>query len=179
MPVLALCSNFGWELLALTFRQRPELMSAAYMWVPPDAIIFVQCLMYGRDDFTSPFVKKYFRPIVVVTFAYLTAVTYLFEARLHDERRYYSAYLGNLAMSALFVAMLLRRGSSRGQSMYIAVLKLLGTLVVTVECLRLHRDPEPALLALLAAGTLALDLLYAGMLHRKLVEERISPWARL
>ena len=63
--------------------------------------------------------------------------------------------------------------------MYIAVCKLLGTLIVSVECLRHHRDPEPAFLAFLAAGTFALDLLYAGMLHRKLVEERISPWARL
>src|SRR5580698_4011907 len=79
MPVLALCSNFGWELSALTFRRRPEIMAGAYMWVPPDAIIFCQCLMYGRADFKDPFVKKYFYPIVLGTFAYASLFTFLFE----------------------------------------------------------------------------------------------------
>jgi hypothetical protein len=179
MPVLALCSNFGWELLALTLRRRPELMSAAYMWVPPDAIIFAQCLMYGRDEVSAPVLKKYFRPIVLATLAYGFALTFLFEVRLDDERRYYSAYLGNLAMSALFVAMLLRRASSRGQSMYIATFKLLGTAIVTVECLRRHRDPAPGLMMLLGAGILALDVSYAGMLYGRLRAEGVSPWSRL
>jgi hypothetical protein len=178
MPVLALCSNFGWELLALTFRVRPEILPGAYMWVPPDAIMFVQCLLYGPRDFAQPFIARYFRPIVVATFAYGFALTYFFEVRLGDDHRYYSAYLGNLAMSALFIAMLLRRGSSRGQSMYIAITKLLGTAIVSVECLRLHRDPEPALLGLLAAGIFALDVLYAVLLARQLREEGVSPWAR-
>ncbi|MGH7298116.1 MAG: hypothetical protein ACRELB_24465, partial [Polyangiaceae bacterium] len=149
MPVLVLCVNFGWELLSLTFRRLPETTPAAYMCVPLDAVIFVQCLMYGKADFENAFVKKYFHAIVVGTFVYVTAFVYLFETRLHDEYRYYSAFCDNLVMSALFIAMLLRRGSSRGQSMYIAVFKLLGTLVVSIEALRLHRDPEPAFLILL------------------------------
>jgi hypothetical protein len=178
MPVLALCSNFAWEILALTLRRRPEIMPAAYMWVPPDLVIFCQCLLYGRSDVTIPFVRKYFRPIVVATFAYAVALTYFFEVRLHDDLRYYTAYIGNLAMSVLFVAMLQRRRSSRGQSMYIAVSKLLGTLIVTLESLRLGRDPQPALMALLGGGILVLDVTYAAMLHRRLLEEGVAPWRR-
>jgi hypothetical protein len=179
MPALALCSNFAWEILALTLRPVPEITPGAVMWVPPDAVMFCQCLLYGKSDFQDPFVKKYFRPIFVTTFVYALAFTYFFEVRLHDDTRYYSAYIGNLVMSALFIAMLLRRGSSRGQSMYIAVCKLLGTFIVSVEALRLHRDPQPALLVLLVAGILVLDSLYAVMLHRKLLDEGITPWRRL
>jgi hypothetical protein len=179
MPVLALCSNVAWELLALTLRRRPELMPAAYMWVPPDAIIFVQCMMYGRAEVADEFLKKYFHPIVLVTLAYAFALTFLFETRLADDRRYYSAYLGNLAMSGLFVAMLIRRASARGQSMYIAMCKLLGTAIVTIECLRLHRDPSPGLMMLLGAGILALDCCYAALLYARLRAEGIAPWRRL
>ena len=175
MPVLALCGNFAWELLALTLRVKPEITPGAYMWVPPDAVIFVQCLMYGRDDFANPFIKKHFRPIVLLTFAYAFVFLFLFETRLHDDHRYYSGYCDNLVMSALFIAMLLRRGSSRGQSMYIALSKLLGTVVISVECLRLAPRPEPAFMALLAAGILTLDALYAVMLYGKLREERHRP----
>jgi hypothetical protein len=178
MPVFVLCVNFGWELLAVTFRRVPEITPAAYMCTPLDAIIFTQCLMYGKRDFENPVVKKYFRPIVLATFGYMTAFVYLFETRLHDDYRYYSGYIDNLAMSALFIAMLLRRGSSRGQSMYIALSKLFGTAIISVECLRRHRDPEPAFIAFLAAGTFALDALYSVMLYGKLREERIAPWTR-
>jgi hypothetical protein len=178
MPVFALCTNLAWELLALTLRPVPEITPAAYMCVPPDVIIFCQCLAYGKRDFSDPFVRKYFRPIVLVTFGYAIALTYFFEVRLHDDYRYYTAYIGNLVMSVLFVAMILRRRSSRGQSMYIALFKLLGTLVVTVEALRLGRDAQPSLMLLLGGGILVLDVAYAAMLHRKLVEEGVAPWSR-
>jgi hypothetical protein len=178
MPVLALCSNLAWELLALSFRRVPEITPAAYMCVPPDLIIFGQCLIYGKSEVADPFIKKYFHPIVLAIFAYAFALTLLFEVRLHDDYRYYTAYLGNLVMSALFIAMLLRRGSSRGQSMYIAIGKLVGTAAVTVECLRLGRDPQPQLIILLGAGIFVLDAAYAVMLYGQLVEERVDPWAR-
>ena len=178
MPVLVLCINFGWELLALTLRPVPEITPTAYLCVPLDAVIFVQCMMYGPDDFEAPVIRRFFRPIVLSTLVYMTAVVFLFETRFHDEFRYASAYLDNLTMSALFIAMLLRRGNVRGQSMYIALCKLVGTALISVELLRTHRDPEPAFLALLAAGTFVLDVVYSVLLYGKLREERIPAWAR-
>jgi hypothetical protein len=179
MPVLVLCINFGWEILALTLRPVPEITPTAYLCVPLDAVIFVQCFLYGPADFRErPLVRRFFRPMLLVTVAYVTAVVFLFETRIHDDYRYYSAYLDNLTMSGLFIAMLLRRGNVRGQSMYIALGKMLGTGLISLELLRTHRDPQPALLALLAAGSFVLDAVYTGMLYAKLREERIPPWTR-
>jgi hypothetical protein len=44
----------------------------------------------------------------------------------------YSAFLQNLLMSGLFIAMLVARRGARGQSMVIAVAKWLGTLAPTI-----------------------------------------------
>ena len=178
MPVLVLCINFGWEILALTLRPVPEITPTAYLCVPLDAVIFVQCFLYGPADFQPPLPRRFFRPMLLVTLAYMTAVVYLFEVRVHDDFRYYSAYLDNLTMSGLFIAMLLRRGNVRGQSMYIALGKMLGTGLISLELLRMHRDSQPALLALLAAGCFVLDAAYSAMLYGKLREEHIPAWTR-
>ena len=44
----------------------------------------------------------------------------------------YSAFLQNLLMSVLFIAMLIKRGNTEGQSVNIAVNKWVGTLAPTV-----------------------------------------------
>jgi hypothetical protein len=44
----------------------------------------------------------------------------------------YSAFLQNLLMSVMFIDMFVRRGSSEGQSLYIAVNKWVGTLAPTI-----------------------------------------------
>ena len=66
----------------------------------------------------------------------------------------YTAFIDNLIMSALFLSMLLRRGDRRGQSMWIAWGKLLGTVTAAGLAVPLRpgkrplagdlrRDPDP------------------------------------
>ncbi|MCY1239986.1 hypothetical protein D9M72_528120 [compost metagenome] len=49
-----------------------------------------------------------------------------------DQASRYAAFLQNLLMSGLFIAMFVARGGPRGQSMLIAVGKWIGTLAPTV-----------------------------------------------
>jgi len=45
----------------------------------------------------------------------------------------YTAFAQNLMMSVLFISMLVRRDNVDGQSMYIAIFKMLGTLAPTIQ----------------------------------------------
>ncbi|WP_203219238.1 hypothetical protein [Arthrobacter ipis] len=61
------------------------------------------------------------------------AVQLLFVAEFGwDDATKYAAFLQNLLMSGLFIAMLASRGSGRGQLLVIAVAKWIGTLAPTI-----------------------------------------------
>ncbi|HEY5222228.1 MAG TPA: hypothetical protein VIJ18_04135, partial [Microbacteriaceae bacterium] len=73
----------------------------------------------------------------------------------------YSAFLQNLLMSGLFIAMLVVRRGARGQSMVIAIAKWLGTLAPTILIGVLGNLPFIIGIGLLCS---VFDLIYIGML---------------
>lgn len=75
----------------------------------------------------------------------------------------YSAFLQNLLMSGLFVAMLVARRGSRGQSLAIAIPKWLRTLAPTIQFGLLSNWPFVLGIGLLCS---VLDLTYVGLLVR-------------
>jgi hypothetical protein len=178
MPVLALCICVGWEFLGVTLRIVPEAFYPTLVWLPLDLVMFSQALIYGRADFQHPFVKKYFYPIVLSTLVYSTLVIYAFELKFNDRFRYYSGYNNNVLISTLYIAMLLRRGSSRGQSIYMALSKTIGTCFIFAEFLRDGREPDKLLVSLELSGVLVLDTIYATLLYKKLKEEGTPIWRR-
>lgn len=178
MPVLALCVCVGWEFLGVTFRRVPEAFYPTLVWLGLDLVMFSQALRYGRDDFEHPLVKKYFYPVVFLTLAYATALIYAFEIKFNDHFRYYSGYNNNVLISTLYIAMLLRRDSSRGQSMYMALSKTLGTCCIFAEFLRDGREPDKLYVSLELTGVLVLDAVYSTLLYQKLKEEGTPVWRR-
>jgi hypothetical protein len=93
-----------------------------------------------------------------------------------DAEGKYAAFGQNLMMSVLFVTMLLRRNSVDGQSLYIALFKMIGTLLPSILFLRLF--PSSILLNYLFIAILIFDLIYTVMLYRKLKSAGLNPWAR-
>jgi hypothetical protein len=81
----------------------------------------------------------------------------------------YAAFLQNLLMSILFIGMLVRRGSTEGQSMTIAVSKWLGTLApaITFGMIGGGTFSTPSFF-ILVVGILCsvFDLIYIVMLAR-------------
>jgi hypothetical protein len=97
-----------------------------------------------------------------VVFAAAYAVQGLFVAEFGwREAAGYSAFLQNVLMSGLFIAMFLARGGTRGQTLTIAVAKWLGTLAPTVAFGILQ--PRPFILGLGLLCSL-FDILYIGLL---------------
>jgi len=70
-------------------------------------------------DFDVPLVKRYFPVFFCAAVAIAFPVVYLGFLEFNDPDGEYTGFGINLMMSMLFVAMLLRRDSPAGQSMYI------------------------------------------------------------
>ena len=80
-----------------------------------------------------------------------------------DQASRYAAFLQNLLMSGLFIAMFVARGGRRGQTLLIAVAKWIGTLAPTIVFGWYGNSP-----LILGLGILCsiFDLSYIGLLWR-------------
>jgi hypothetical protein len=195
MPLTALAANLSWEVIflvvTLAHRAFDARLALILPWTLLDVAIVAQCFRYGKDDFADPTIQRTFRAGLAGIIALAACVLLAFVREFEDAIGWYAAFGQNLMMSALFIAMLLRRGSTRGQSVYIALAKLLGTFFAFVLALfwsppTLHEHwsellpdrytPIAPLLIVLYAGIFALDVLYVGLVLRKSREAGLSPW---
>lgn len=198
MPLVALAANLSWEVIFLVETIRLDGADARLALILPwtllDGAILVQCLRFGADDFADPWVRRWFRPLLLAIIAFTALVLRALIREFHDAIGWYTAFGQNLLMSTLFVAMLLRRRDVRGQSVYIGLAKLLGTWFAFVLALfwsppTLHEhwktllppgyQPIAPLLVTIYAGTLAFDLLYVALLVRACRAQNVNPWRRL
>lgn len=204
MPAIALVANLSWESI-YGFVLDPlgdhiHLLSIPCFLI--DLVIAWQVLAYGPKDFSSPLVRRYFRPTVCAGVAVAFPVTYLAFLEFDDPLGEYTGFGINFMMSMLFVAMLLRRDGVAGQSMYVAVSKWLGTLfawiataltVTTSETRPLPESPWSfvttsvthteypltPLINVLYLVIFVVDIGYILLLHQRLKRERFAPWRRL
>ena len=137
MPLFALALNFAWEgIYAFTdlfIRKSIGAQAIANScWFILDIVILVTWFKFGQAEFAGE-KKKYFIPWTVLVVIVAFVLQFLFIYEFGDiEGEKYSAYLQNIVMSLMFIGRLDREGSSRGQTMTIAVCKCVGTLTPTV-----------------------------------------------
>lgn len=126
VPLLAFYMNIVWE--STCFSEVLTAQAGFYWYVYYgiitllDAGILYTILKY-RD--TSSISKFYIKNIVI--FIVVFAI-FIFLKNCISSWKLYFAYIDNLIMSGLFILMYYKRGSSKGQSMAIAITKFLGTL---------------------------------------------------
>lgn len=177
MPMVALCANLSWEFI-FSFvypHPRPQLY-INYLWLLFDLGILAQYLRFWQRDFPPHLPQRLFYPTFVLSLA-LSALFILEVSReFRDFIGIYAAFGQNLLMSVLFLRMLLKRNSSRGQSLYIALGKLLGTLFPSF--LFYLYFPHSRLLLLLYSSILIFDLAYLVLLYWQLCREHTRPWSR-
>ncbi|PIQ22602.1 MAG: hypothetical protein COW65_02195, partial [Cytophagales bacterium CG18_big_fil_WC_8_21_14_2_50_42_9] len=89
----------------------------------------------------------------------------------------YAAFGQNLVMSVLFIHLFLKREDVAGQSLYIALSKIIGTLFPSV--LFYLYFPHSYLLMLLYAGIFIFDVTYFILLYFKLQNLTPHPWRRI
>jgi hypothetical protein len=140
MPFVALSFNICWELLfATVLRDGVWLHEATNTaWVALDVVILAAYFRYGQAE--SPFPRN--RLLFYVYSFFMLAATagfiYFLCREIHDTYGVLMAHIQNLMMSVLFINLLLTRGNTAGQSVWIAAAKMVGTLSITVLYLHWH-----------------------------------------
>lgn len=175
MPLLALCFNISWELIfaaILTSHNGTMQRTINAIWFLFDIGLFVTYFLYGKKYFNKNINIKFFYPIFVATLVFSFMFVYFFSVEFNNLSGGYIAFIQNLMMSFLFIEMLLARNNIEGQSIYIAIFKMLGTLAPTIK--NSHSD----LILLTGAACFILDLLYCYMLYSKFIEVGINPFTR-
>lgn len=109
MPVAALALNFAWE---ATYATTDFLAGVSpqgvvnVVWAAADVVIIGTYLRFGRAELPEFVTRPLFAGWSALVFAGAFAVQWLFLAQFgtHDASRY-SAFLQNLLMSGLFIAL--------------------------------------------------------------------------
>lgn len=195
MPLAALAANLAWEVVfladTLAIGAYDERLAMILPWTLLDLGIVWQCFAYGRGDFRDPMIRRFFHAGLIGMMAFAAVLLLALVRELQDAIGWYVAFGQNLMMSILFLALLLRRNDVRGQSVYIALAKLLGSLFAFAMALfwsprSLHEHwatllpdryyPIAPLLVTLYCGIFLFDVLYLLLLLGKHRELGSSPW---
>jgi hypothetical protein len=164
IPVAALGLNIAWETI-YGFHGLTDTISAQsiinLLWAAADVVIVFTFLRFGRAELPKFVTRPLFVGWSIVVFGTSYAVQALFIAEFGwtDGARY-SAFLQNLLMSGLFIALLVARRGARGQSLVIAVAKWLGTLAPTILIGALGDLPFILWIGILCS---VFDLIYIGL----------------
>ncbi len=176
-PAIAVGLNLTWELLFVFRYPQPGIQGVVNIaW-----LIFDLVLAWTTVSFASSVrVSGGFELPVAVWFPGLVALSYLVNQGLTTWSSSYdgglSAFVINLAMSAAFVWMALNRRDAQGQSVLIAVLKLLGSLASAIEYQQYLSDYWPVGLFL---AILVLDVWYIVLIGHRQRTARIGMFARI
>ena len=166
MPVAALGLNIAWESLYAAHAWATTLSVQGVInsiWALLDLAIVSTYLRFGRRELPAFVTGPLFLAWAALVFssAYLVQGVFVIQFGWGAAARY-SAFLQNLLMSGLFIALFVVRRGRRGQSLVIAVAKWLGTLAPTI--LFGVYAPSPFILALGLLCSL-FDLVYIGLLR--------------
>lgn len=180
MPVTALCCNMAWELLLSTAFASPYLAIhlGNILWLAFDLVLLVTILRFGREDFSDKdLVSKHLGALLALGLGMATLLQYLFMEEFGDHKGFFTGWACALLMSVLFIRMLIRRSSMKGQSFLIALSMLLGN---AAAFLWVVNDPlsdtvQRTVMALLIC-TLFFNLAYVAMTYRVSRSLGVNPW---
>ena len=136
LPVMALALNIAWESIYSVWglSTDPGLQAGInVVWALADLVIVFTFLRYGRRELPPFVTRAMFNCWTVGVFATAYVVQWAFVVEFgYAEAARYTAFLQNLLMSVLFIAMFVGRRGARGQSLTIAIAKWVGTLAPTI-----------------------------------------------
>ncbi|KAA5547999.1 hypothetical protein F0145_07565 [Adhaeribacter rhizoryzae] len=175
MPLAALCANLAWEFIfAFVFPHPYPQRIINYIWLTFDLGIMAQYLSYGLREFPENLPKPFFYVKFLIGLLFSALLITYISIEFEEFIGYYAAFGQNLLMSVLFISMLFRRNSLGGQSAYIALFKMLGTILASIIFYLYF--PKSYLLLLLFLAIFIYDLIYLFLLTFRLKKEGIRPW---
>jgi hypothetical protein len=176
VPIPALTMNLAWELFDAFIARRSQMKGYSLAWLVLDAFILLQTASHLEHE--HPKVRK--RTLLLgVGLGVLTWLAVLVAAERYGLWLLNSAFLQNLVMSLLFLRLLIARGCIRGQSLYIATFKLVGTGSVVVALLREAGPSAFSRLIPALAPILLADVLYIALYTKYALRQGTNPPTRL
>jgi hypothetical protein len=176
LPAAALGLNFAWEAIYAARSIATGVTAQGFFniaWGLADVVIVYTFLKFGRSELPAWVTRRLFIGWAVLLGVTSFAVQLLFVAEFGwDDAARYAAFLQNLLMSGLFIAMFVARGGPRGQTLLIAVAKWIGTLAPTLAFGWSGHSP-----LILGVGILCsvFDLVYIGLLWRSRPRRQMTP----
>jgi hypothetical protein len=189
IPMIALTLNISWEFIYSFITPAPAPQRYInIIWFLFDVVILYQFFKYWKSDYDmkSKFFYPFFALILVTNFLLVLFIQFDSLPIVGYPRgmgRAYSAFGMNLIMSIVFVFMLYQRKSIKGQSIYIALFKMIGTVFADLPFIiyaGLPGTPKATsfVFPLLYGAILIWDLIYIGMVYKQCKIEGINPFAR-
>jgi hypothetical protein len=175
IPAYLVAVNFAWE-FSLTFvlEQTPSQRQINFLWVLFNAVLLYQALRYGPRDYPA-LSARVFRWSFLGVLLWAAVMVVVGANEFHDREGMYTGMIIQVPLSAAFLLMLKRRGSSVGQSMQLAAAKLVGSLFAGLTAFVLY--PSHHLLQVLVPTYVVLDIAYVVLLRRTMRLEGRPPWA--
>ena len=175
LPLVAICLNFGWEILASFVFPNPVALWHLFdrIWLCVDVLLVYQLLRWGAAAQRIPEIQQYFYWVVALTFATGVWGQYAFVSSYSDRLGLVGAFGVNLIMSIMFIFFYFdRKQDLRGISKQGAVCKMLGTLGTSIECHWVVGLIDPELDSLAFLTFLSVCIFFADCLYIYLVFAR-------
>lgn len=169
MPMVALCANISWEFIFSFIYPHKGLQGIIdIIWFTLDIIIVLQYINFGRKEFEKNISVKFFYLMFLLSMVFSFSIIIATVLEFKDFEGRYAAFAQNLMMSVLFISLLLKRGNTKGQSIYIAIFKMIGSFL---PALAFYFYFESGLITLLSVATLFFDLIYIFLLYNQFRKE--------
>lgn len=179
MPLLALCANISWEFIfSFLLPHSPPQLYINYLWFALDVVIVFQFFKYYKNEFPT---LSSLTLCIVFGISVATAFSTILVGGtfLGDDDGVYAAFGQNLLMSVLFVAMFFKRGNTlRGQSIFIAIFKMLGTGLTSIHFYLFEPVSQSSIvLPFLFTSIFLFDLLYTVLIVKQYKKKNKSHFA--
>ncbi len=174
MPLAALCANISWEgVFSFIYPHNPPQLFINYSWFLLDVFILMQFLKYGRSEFRALSNKKFYAMFIMALITSFCLVLFITD-EFSDKKGAYAAFGQNLMMSILFIVMLFRRDDLRGQSIFIALFKMLGTGISSLAFYLYQPISQgSSLFHFLFISIFVYDIIYTYLIYQKYRENNI------
>jgi hypothetical protein len=179
MPLLALCANISWEFIySFLLPHSPPQLYINYLWFALDVVIVFQFFKYYKNEFpnlSSTTLSTVFAISIATVFSIILSGGLYFG----DVDGVYAAFGQNLLMSVLFVVMFFSRGNSLGgQSIFIAIFKMLGTGLTSIHFYLFEPVSQSSfVLPFLFISIFIFDLFYTVMIVKQYKKSNKSLFA--
>ncbi len=164
MPLVALCLNLSWEFIfAFIYPHKSPQNIINITWFAFDILIAAQFILYAKDKILSPSFKKNTLIKAFICFLASMALIYFTTTQLPDFGGKFSDFIQSLVISILFGLLIRQRKCLDGQSIYIALFKMIGTILPSI--IFFTRHPENTYLNCMYFLILIFDLIYIFQIY--------------